>query len=55
MAILDEKGRIHGHVLAKVFQVQKGQQTMRAMPQSYHDKKSEEQRRMGEGKAKCDM
>ena len=43
MAILDEKGRIHGHVLGKVFQVQKGQQTMRAMPQSYHDKKSEEQ------------
>lgn len=43
MAILDEKGRIHGRVLGKVFQVQKGQQTMRAMPQSYHDKKSEEQ------------
>ena len=47
MAILDEKGRIHGHVLGKVFQVQKGQQTMRAMPQSYHDKKSEESTEYG--------
>ena len=43
MAILDNKGRVHGRVGDKVFQVQKGQQTMRSMPQSYHDKKSEEQ------------
>ena len=43
MAILDNKGGVHGRVGDKVFQVQKGQQTMRSMPQSYHDKKSEEQ------------
>ena len=43
MAILDNKGMVHGRVGDKVYQVQKGQQTMRSMPQSYHDKKSEEQ------------
>ena len=51
MAILDNKGSIHGTAGDMVFQIQNGQQTMRAMPQSYHDKKSEEQRRMSEGES----
>ena len=43
MAILDNKGGVHGPAGDMVFQMQNGQQVLRSMPQSYHDKKSEEQ------------
>ena len=42
MATIDKKG-IHGRIGGFVYQVQKGQQTKRAMPKSYNDKMSDEQ------------
>ena len=42
MAIKDKNG-IHGRIGEFVYQVQKGQQTKRAMPKRYNDKMSDEQ------------
>ena len=43
MAILDNKGSIHGPAGDMVFQIQNGQQILRSKPVHYHDRKSEVQ------------